>query len=41
MSEVHKQFVATKVKKLKDMKLITECDSEWVSPLVIVPKKGG
>ena len=29
------------MKKLLEMQVIEESDSEWVSPLVIVPKKGG
>lgn len=41
MSELHKEFVAGEVKKLLEMNLIFETDSDWVSPLVIVPKKGG
>ena len=34
-------FVAEQIKMLKEMGLIVETDSDWVSPLVIVPKKGG
>lgn len=41
LPEVHKEFVAKEVKKLLDMGLVQEADSDWVSPLVIVPKKGG
>ena len=39
--EPHKEFVIGEVRKLLEMDLIFEMNSDWVSPLVIVPKKGG
>ena len=33
--------MAGEVKKLLEMGVIVESESKWVSPLVIVPKKGG
>ena len=41
LPEPHKEFVAGEVRKLLEMDLIFETDLDWVSPLVIVPKKGG
>lgn len=41
MNDVHKAFIADQVKELLEKDIIFETDSDWVSPLVIVPKKNG
>ena len=41
MPKPHKEFVVAENRKLLEMDLIFETDLDWVSPLIIVPKKGG